>query len=143
MHPTNTIHPSAWRNCLKSPDRYRTSILPSAENGSTGLYLGAARYRRATIEASPATFQTVSPRTWVNRERAWPRSGARACRCVLDGPLEGVVGDLLPAGLAHGEVGAALELLVVGDRFGAPIVLGVGLVDRRRHDVVLAARDNQ
>ena len=67
----------------------------------------------------------------------------RACRGVLDGPLQGVVGYLLPSGLAHGEVGAALELLVLGDAIDPPVVLDVGLVDRWRHDVVLATRDKQ
>src|SRR5215207_5416237 len=58
------------RNCLKSPHKYRTSILSSAENGSTGLYLGVSRFRRPTIEASPTTFRTVSLRRCVNRARA-------------------------------------------------------------------------
>src|SRR5919112_6274322 len=71
------------------------------------------------------------------------RSGRRALR-VLCGPRKCVVGDLLPA-LApyHAVVGAALELLVVCYRLGVAVVLGVGLVYRRRHDVVLAARYEQ
>src|ERR671920_172930 len=68
------------------------------------------------------------------------RSSRRALR-VFYGPRKGVVGYLLPA-LApyHAVVGAAFELLVVRYRLGVTVVLGVGLVDRRRHDVVLAAR---
>src|ERR687894_1354230 len=71
------------------------------------------------------------------------RSGRRAL-CVLGGPRERVVCDLLPA-LApdHGVVGASFELLVVGYRLGVAVVLGVGLVYGRRHDVVLAARYEQ
>src|ERR687889_2133575 len=71
------------------------------------------------------------------------RSSRWALR-VLYGPLEGVVGHLLPA-LApyHAVVGAAFELLVVRYRLGVAVVLGVRLVYRRRHDVVLAARYEQ
>src|SRR5919112_4573045 len=68
------------------------------------------------------------------------RSSRWALR-VLYGPLEGVVGHLLPAlATYHAVVGAAFELLVVRYRLGVTVVLGVGLLDRRRHDVVLAAR---
>jgi hypothetical protein len=33
-----------------------------------------------------------------------------------DGPVEGIVGDVLPTGLAEDEVGPSGELLIVGDR---------------------------
>src|SRR5919112_2989286 len=63
---------------------------------------------------------------------------------VLYGPLEGVVGHLLPAlATYHAVVGATFELLVVRYRLGVTVVLGVRLLDRRRHDVVLAARYEQ
>src|SRR5215217_4837656 len=66
--------------------------------------------------------------------------GVPGCGVRL-GPLERVVGYLLPA-IAPDDavVGAALELLVVGGALGVAVVLDVGLVDRWRHDVVLAAR---
>src|SRR5919107_765497 len=71
------------------------------------------------------------------------RSSRRALR-VFYGPRKGVVGYLLPALAPYNAVvGAAFELLVVGYRPGVAVVLGVGLVDRRRHDVVLAARYEQ
>src|SRR5215213_8403370 len=54
------IHPSAWRDCMKTPDTCGTGTPPSAENGPTGLYFGVSCYRRATIRASPTTFHTVS-----------------------------------------------------------------------------------
>src|SRR5919112_2288671 len=71
------------------------------------------------------------------------RSSRRALR-VIYGPRKGVVRHLLPA-LApyHAVVGAAFELLVVRYRLGVAVVLGVRLVYRRRHDVVLAARYEQ
>jgi nucleotide-binding universal stress UspA family protein len=53
----SVVRPTS-RNCLKSPDMYRTGTLPNAENGSTGLYFGVSRYSRPTIEASPTPFQT-------------------------------------------------------------------------------------
>src|ERR687894_1060383 len=71
------------------------------------------------------------------------RSSRRTPR-VLGGPRKRVVGHLFPA-LApyHAVVGASFELLVVGYRLGVAVVLGVGLVYSRRHDVVLAARYEQ
>ena len=62
---------------------------------------------------------------------------------MLFGPLKGVVSDLLPAVLAHRVVGAAGELLVVGDALGVAVVLGVRLVDRWRHQVVFSTRYEQ
>src|SRR5918995_4274361 len=59
---------------------------------------------------------------------------------VLYGPLKRVVCDLLPAlSPDHAVVRTPLELLVVCWAVGVAVVLGVGLVHRRRHDVVLAA----
>src|SRR5206468_1252971 len=46
----------------------------------------------------------------------WPPAGIRGG--VAGGPVDGVVGDLLPAGFAEGEVRALGELLVVGDGLG-------------------------
>src|SRR5919112_6454196 len=67
------------------------------------------------------------------------RSSRRALR-VLYGPLQRVVCDLLPAFSAdHAVVRTSLELLVVGGALGVAVVLGVGLIDRGRHDVVLAS----
>src|SRR5215213_684850 len=62
---------------------------------------------------------------------------------VLYRPLEGVVCYLLPAVLPHREVRPSRELLVVRDALDVAVVLGVGLVDRWRHDVVLAPRYEQ
>ena len=62
---------------------------------------------------------------------------------VLFGPLKRVVSDLLPAVLAQRVVRAAGELLVVCDALGVAVVLGVRLVDRWRHQVVLSTRYEQ
>src|SRR5215217_4092048 len=70
-------------------------------------------------------------------------SGCRTCSGVLGGPLKRVVGDLLPTILSEGVVGAPRELLVVCDGLGVTVVLGVGLLDRRRLEVVLPASDEQ
>src|SRR5215208_3953128 len=60
------------------------------------------------------------------------------------GPLESVVGYLLPALTPDDAVvGAALKLLVIGRALGVAVVLDVGLVDSWRHDVVLAPRYEQ
>src|SRR5215208_3551487 len=55
-----SIKRSAWRDCMKTPDRCRSGTPPSAESGLRGLYFGVWCYRRPTIGASPATFHTVS-----------------------------------------------------------------------------------
>src|SRR5215204_4670770 len=62
---------------------------------------------------------------------------------VLYRPLKGVVRYLLPAILPHREVRAARELLVVRDALDVAVVLDVRLVDRWRHQVVLAPRYEQ
>src|SRR5215216_1346173 len=99
------------RNCLKSPDKYRTSILSSAENGSTGLYLGVSRYRRPTIEASPTTFQTVSEdefRKFGRRKegRVDPRTRGHATAKTVCGAV--VVG-------CKGSVGSGVFAVVIAD----------------------------
>src|SRR5829696_1762088 len=58
------IHPSAQRDCMKTPDRCRIGSPPGTENGPTGLYFGISCYRRPTIGASPTTFHTVSERLY-------------------------------------------------------------------------------
>jgi hypothetical protein len=62
---------------------------------------------------------------------------------VLDGPVEREVGDGLPARLGAGPVRAPGQLLVLGDRRGLLVLLGVPAVHRRGHDVVLPAGDEQ
>ena len=58
-------------------------------------------------------------------------------------PLEGVVGDGLPAVRAARPVVAAFEFEVLRDRAFSLVVLGIRLVYRRRHDVILAAADEE
>src|SRR5215208_233901 len=79
-------------------------------------------------------------RSWIVRTL---QSGSRRGRGVLSCPPEGVVCDLLPAVLSYGVVGAPREHLVVCHRLGVAVVLGVRLVDSRRHEVVLASRYEQ
>src|SRR3712207_4484002 len=62
---------------------------------------------------------------------------------VLFGPLQGVISDLLPAVLTQRVVRAPRELLVVCYGLGVTVVLDVGLVDRRRHQVVLSTRNEE
>src|ERR1700751_2431684 len=70
-------------------------------------------------------------------------SGPGGRTCVLRGPFERVIRDGLPAGGGAGPVVSAFELEVLGGCGGVLVVPGVGLVDRRRHDVVLLAPDEQ
>jgi hypothetical protein len=67
------VHPNfrefLFRDCMKTPDRRRSSTPPSAENGLTGLYFGVSCYRRPTIGASPTTFHTVSVGTSGNKSK--------------------------------------------------------------------------
>src|SRR6202453_1645789 len=108
--------------------------------------------QRAT--ALPIDVPQRCPRYWNRRLRrrdlaSWRlpgRFGQRlefACDGVK-GPVEGEVGDGLPAGLAAGVVVPTGEHLVRGDGGG---VLGVLVVvvplDDRRQDVVAAAGDEQ
>src|SRR5215204_4811691 len=62
---------------------------------------------------------------------------------VLYRPLKGVVCYLLPSVLPHRVVRASRELLIVSDRVGVAVVLGVRLVDRWRHEVVFSTRYEQ
>src|SRR5215208_4431701 len=62
---------------------------------------------------------------------------------VLYSPLKGVVCYLLPSILPHRVVRASRELLVVCNGAGVAVVLGVRLVDRWRHEVVLPTRYEQ
>src|SRR5215204_1719434 len=62
---------------------------------------------------------------------------------VLYRPLKGVVCYLLPSVLPHRVVRASRELLIVSDRAGVAVVLGVRLVDRWRHEVVFSTRYEQ
>src|SRR5688572_19283166 len=62
---------------------------------------------------------------------------------VLYRPLKGVVCYLLPSVLPHRVVRAAFELLVVCNGLGVAVVLDVRLVDRWRHEVVVAPRYEQ
>ena len=55
------------------------------------------------------------------------------------GPLKGVVSDLLPAILPYRVVRASRKHKVVRHRTGVAVVLEVGLVDRRRLEMVLPA----
>ncbi len=63
--------------------------------------------------------------------------GEAPARAVFRWPDEGVVGNLLPAVLPNGVVRATWELVEVSDRLRPPVVVHVGLVDGRRHDVVV------
>src|SRR5918997_6763574 len=84
-----------------------------------------------------------SPSTHSAKIALMVRSSRRTPR-VLGGPRKRVVCHLFPP-LApyHTVVGASFELLVVCYRLGVTVVLGVRLLDRRRHDVILAARYEQ
>jgi hypothetical protein len=66
------------RDCMKTPDRSRTSAPPSAENGPTGLYFGVWCCSKPTSGPTPTTFHTVSPRTPLNKG-----AGAVKPRCML------------------------------------------------------------
>src|ERR671912_2893118 len=62
---------------------------------------------------------------------------------VAGGPLERVVGYLLPAGLDAGEVGPVRKLVDVSRRRGVAVLLRVRALHRGRHQMVLSADDEQ
>jgi hypothetical protein len=81
------------RNCLKSPDWWRTGALPGEENGSEMPPLGASRYRIPSVEDATATFQTVSrnclktlddlkPKAF--RPAKWGKRCQFSAHCVLE-----------------------------------------------------------
>src|SRR5918993_5237852 len=62
---------------------------------------------------------------------------------VIYGPLQRIVGYLLPSVLPHRVVRTSRELLVVCNALDVAVVLGVRLVDRWRHQVVFSTRYEQ
>ena len=74
----------------------------------------------------------------VGDEEQWDGSGLTA-----DDAIEGLDATGTATVLSDGVVGASRELLVVGDRLGVAVVLGVRPVHRGRHDVVVAPRQEQ
>src|ERR1700742_4806793 len=70
-------------------------------------------------------------------------SGRGGTAGMVDRPVQGVVGDLLPALLADDEMRAARELLVIGDGRRLAVVLRGQPVDHRGNGVVVLARDEQ
>jgi muconolactone delta-isomerase len=55
------------RNCLETQNRLPFMVLRACGTGRKGTLLGAARYREMRDPTRPATFQTVSLGTSVNR----------------------------------------------------------------------------
>lgn len=112
----------------------------------------------ATSSPHPKPYRRPGGRTVgrVSSRHRRPRSASWASGCVRPAgpvtrdstpvrgrvPRQCVVGDLLPAVLGGQEVCPALELLDLGDRVRL-VVLRVRPLDIRRHEMVLAARDEE
>ena len=56
------IHPSAWRDCLETPNGLRFVVPRSCGTGRKGIPFGASHYQETCDPTRPATFQTVSGR---------------------------------------------------------------------------------
>src|ERR671916_756088 len=131
--PCNTPTQVRW-SARKPVTWVRAKTKTRSKNSSRGV-------TRCSWESPPSVATRVEPTGECSGRLS--AGGVPGCG-VLSGPIEGVVGYLFPA-LApdHAVVRTPLELLVVRDGLDVPVVLGVRLLDRRRHDVVLAARYEQ
>src|SRR5215217_5478968 len=65
------------RDCLETPKGLPFVVPRACETGCKAPFFDASRYQQTRDPIRPATFQTVSPRTWVNSVRcwAWKRDG--------------------------------------------------------------------
>ena len=89
--------PASLRDTVPQPKKYR---------GPGGSNVGSVSSRQP-----PTSIRTVGPPMWVRRTSFTPRP--RRPRRVAHGPLQRVVGDLLPA-RCRGQQVRALELLDLG-----------------------------
>src|ERR671912_1659667 len=119
-----------------------------------GLLFGPLRGRDASTEVEEILFRNVDAegadcgmgllhRLYSSSCRATGGDQPRWVLRVIYGPLERIVGYLLPSVLTHRVVRAARELLVVCNALDVAVVLGVRLVDRWRHEVVFSTRYEQ
>src|SRR5215217_1442266 len=83
-----------FRNCLEKRDGSRNSGSEGGQEGSKGGRVPACCQRRGTVEMTSAIFQTVSPRTPLNRERC-PSLGRHACTSP-EGPTEPRIIRIIP-----------------------------------------------
>ena len=58
---------STFRNGLENPDGLHSEVLWVGKNGLRSTLIAALRYQKHAIQTPPAIFQTVPPRTRVNR----------------------------------------------------------------------------
>src|SRR5215216_4063572 len=66
MSPLSSIHPSAWRDCLESPDGQQTGATEANIEGQGDRIFALQANDLASLTPLQPTFQTVSPRGWVN-----------------------------------------------------------------------------
>src|SRR5687767_9369619 len=107
-------------------------LMPVTPTPLAGFGSGTARLTE-TILLTPGNL--TAPAT---ARRAFSPSGgsARPRSGMFRRPLERVVGDVLPAGHATGEVWTVRKLVGLSRRLGVAVLLRVRAVHRRRHQVV-------
>src|SRR5829696_6573222 len=66
----SSIHLSAWRDCLESPNGLHFVVPLACTTVRNGTFLGASRCQRTCHSTRTATFQTVSEETVWKSERA-------------------------------------------------------------------------
>src|SRR5215203_2120676 len=54
------IHPSAWRDCLETPNRLHYGVLRVCGTRRMSIFSGAWRHQKTPDPTLTATFQTVS-----------------------------------------------------------------------------------
>src|SRR5262249_15958142 len=107
----------------------------SCRHGPSGTGCTA---RRSTTGAQPVSTTRSTNRTWRETKR---RRGYSAA--VLGDEVEREIGDRFPALLTDGEVGAAGQLVELGQRRGFGVARVVGAVEAGGDDVVVAAGQEQ
>src|SRR5215216_6017233 len=66
MSPLSSIHPSAWRDCLESPDGHQTEATEANIEGQGDRIFALQANDLASLTPLQPTFQTVSLRRWMN-----------------------------------------------------------------------------
>src|SRR5215216_3218022 len=86
--PFLELSDSFWRDYLETPNSLHYGLSRACGTGQKGTISGASRYRETRDPTRVASFQTVSPRTSVNK-------GKKESRALKPGSLEGCGGLIL------------------------------------------------
>src|SRR5215210_4581309 len=125
-----------------------TAVTPGRPSSAPALRAPATTWAPSSASARVMArpMPLLAPVTTATRPSSSRSMSGRRLRDpagCFQRPVERVVGDLLPAGLAEREMRATGERLELRQGAGLAVVLVVRLGQRLRRDVVLAAGDQQ